>query len=167
PSVFDNLPPPGKGQWVAVGRLDFNTGGLLILTTSGDLANRLMHPRFEVEREYAVRLKGELSGEQLRQLHKGIALSDGLAHFEDTQLRGGEGVNRWYHVVLKEGRNREVRRMFAALGLTVSRLMRVRFGPVELPSWLKRGCWSELDSGETENILRWAGNEETPPAPVR
>ena len=129
-SVFEKLPVIRSAKWLAVGRLDFNTGGLLIFTTSGDLANRLMHPRFEVEREYAVRLFGSLTPAQVQELKKGVRLSDGEARFDVLEDQGGEGRNRWYRAILKEGRNRVVRRMFEALGLQVSRLMRVRFGIV-------------------------------------
>ncbi len=153
PSVFDKLPQLKSSRWVAIGRLDFNTSGLLIFTTNGVLANRLMHPRFQVEREYAVRIIGRLTPEQKSQLLMGVELEDGLAKLSDLSEQGGEGANRWYHVILKEGRNREVRRLFEALGLTVSRLIRVRFGPIHLPPRLKRGMWHELDENETANLL--------------
>ncbi|MBL8515726.1 MAG: pseudouridine synthase [Betaproteobacteria bacterium] len=189
-SVFDNLPRVENGKWIAIGRLDFNTSGLLIFTTSGDLANKMMHPRFEVEREYAVRLLGELTEEQTRRLLDGIDI-DGVGGDEDDEddeffdgdadeqgaphaserrparftfieKRAGPdpdktSANNWYHVIIKEGRNREVRRMFEALGLTVSRLMRVRFGKVELPPQLKRGGMHELDVGQVKDLLLWAG----------
>jgi len=157
-SVFEKLPAIRSAKWLAVGRLDFNTGGLLIFTTSGELANRLMHPRFEVEREYAVRLFGSLSPAQIQELKTGVRLSDGDAKFEVLEDQGGEGRNRWYRVVLKEGRNRVVRRMFEALGLQVSRLMRVRFGIVNLPPRLKRGNWIELKEAEISELLEWAGS---------
>lgn len=152
PSVFDKLPRARTFKWIAVGRLDFNTSGLLIFTTDGALANRLMHPRYQMEREYAVRIIGELTTEQITRLTTGIELVDGLAKFDQLYERGGEGVNRWYGVSLKEGRNREVRRMFEALGITVSRLMRIRFGPIALPSRLKRGKWLELTAAEVEQL---------------
>ncbi|MDV6343280.1 23S rRNA pseudouridine(2605) synthase RluB [Nitrosomonas sp. Is37] len=153
PSVFDKLPQLKSSRWIAIGRLDFNTSGLLIFTTNGVLANRLMHPRFQVEREYAVRIVGRLTPEQKSQLLTGIELEDGLAKFNDLSEQGGEGANRWYHVILKEGRNREVRRLFEALGLTVSRLIRIRFGPIHLPPRLKRGMWHQLDENETAYLL--------------
>jgi 23S rRNA pseudouridine2605 synthase len=172
-SVFEKLPVIRSAKWLAIGRLDFNTGGLLIFTTSGDLANRLMHPRFEVEREYAVRLFGALTPSQIAELRRGVRLSDGEARFEDLREQGGEGRNRWYRIMLKEGRNRVVRRMFEALGIQVSRLMRVRFGIVELPPRLKRGAWIELKESEIKQLVDWAGaapdeeeeNLSPPPAP--
>lgn len=156
-SVFDRIPILASSWWVSVGRLDFNTSGLLIFTTSGDLANRLTHPRFEVEREYAVRLLGELTPEQITQLKTGIELEDGLAKFDAIMEQGGEGSNHWYRVIIREGRNREVRRLFEAVGMMVSRLMRVRFGAINLPTRLKRGQWVELGSQDVVSILKWAG----------
>ncbi len=219
-TVFDNLPRVENGKWLAIGRLDFNTSGLLIFTTSGELANRMTHPRFEIEREYAVRILGQLTEEQIQRLREGIDIDDAdaddaanddadddadddfdeyadedvsdlfrdheqdqerhhtgeqendadagaevqakfqgstLARFASIEPRGGEGVNHWYHIVIKEGRNREVRRMFEALGLTVSRLMRVRFGKIELPPRLLRGKMLELDPAQVKDLLVWAG----------
>ncbi len=144
PSVFEKLPRVSGGRWVAVGRLDFNTEGLLVFTTSGELANRLMHPRFEVQREYAVRLLGELSDEQRERLLAGVELEDGLAKFATIEDAGGQGANHWYRAVIAEGRNREVRRMFECVGLQVSRLIRIRFGAVQLPRALSRGRFQEL-----------------------
>lgn len=158
PSVFDKLPHLRSSKWIAIGRLDFNTSGLLIFTTDGVLANRLMHPRFEMEREYAVRILGELTAEQMKQLTTGIELEDGVAAFSYLAEQGGEGINHWYSVILKEGKNREVRRMFEAIGLTVSRLMRVRFGPINLPPRIKRGQWLELDEKETRQLLSMLPN---------
>ena len=153
PSVFDKLPHLRSSKWIAIGRLDFNTSGLLIFTTDVVLANRLMHPRFEVEREYAVRILGELTPGQMTQLTTGVELDDGLAAFSYLAEQGGEGINHWYRVILKEGKNREKRRMFEAIGLTVSRLMRVRFGPVNLPPRIKRGQWLELEEKEIRRLL--------------
>jgi len=161
--VFDKLPKLRGMKWIAIGRLDFNTSGLLIFTTSGDLANRLMHPRFEIEREYAVRVQGSMTEEQMRQMLKeGITLEDGPVKFEKLLDEGGEGYNHWYRLVLKEGRNRVVRRTFEALGLPVSRLMRVRFGIVHLPPRLKRGMLAELGPGEVTAMLDWVGMEAPP-----
>lgn len=157
-TVFDNLPRLRGQKWIAIGRLDFNTSGLLIFTTSGELANRLMHPSFEVEREYAVRVQGEMSPDQMKQMvRRGIELEDGPVKFEKISDEGGEGFNHWYRIVVKEGRNRVVRRTFEALGLPVSRLMRVRFGIVNLPPRLKRGMQAELGEGEVRQVLEWAG----------
>lgn len=155
-SVFDKLPRLKTGKWVAIGRLDINTSGLLVFTTSGELANRFMHPRYEVEREYAVRIFGELDDEQLLQLTQGIELEDGPAAFDSISPQGGEGANHWYQVVLREGRNREVRRLFEAFNMPVSRLMRVRFGPIALPSRVKRGSMLKLEQKQVVDLLEWA-----------
>jgi 23S rRNA pseudouridine2605 synthase len=162
PSVFDKLPKVSGGRWIAVGRLDFNTEGLLVLTTSGELANRLMHPRFEVEREYAVRLLGELTPEQRSRLLEGVELEDGPARFSRLDDAGGQGVNHWYRAVIAEGRNREVRRIFEALGMQVSRLIRIRFGSVQLPRALGRGRFQELAPAWVEAWLHdlGVGSEE-------
>ena len=155
-SVFEKLPELRRGKWLAIGRLDYNTCGLLIFTTSGELANRLMHPRYEVEREYAVRILGELTPQHIRRLTKGVRLEDGIARFDSIGEQGGQGANKWYRVILREGRNRIVRRMFEAIGMTVSRLMRVRFGEVILPPRLKRGGHFELDEEQTAAMMEWA-----------
>jgi 23S rRNA pseudouridine2605 synthase len=174
-TVFDNLPRVENGKWMSVGRLDINTSGLLIFTTSGELANRLMHPRYEVEREYAVRVLGELTEEQQALLLSGVSITteeddeidepvdDRPAKFDSIEARGGEGANHWYHVVLREGRNREVRKMFEAVGLTVSRLIRVRFGKIGLPPRLTRGRMLELDAAQSRAVLRWVGMETEGP----
>jgi len=152
-SVFDRLPLLKRSRWVAVGRLDFNTSGLLLFTTSGELANRLMHPSHAMEREYAVRIVGELSEAQRAALLSGVPLEDGVSAFNSVADEGGEGTNHWYRVTLSEGRNREVRRLFEALGLMVSRLIRVRYGPMVLSRRLKRGMFAELDEAETRALL--------------
>jgi len=159
PSVFDRLPNMKNGKWLAVGRLDFNTEGLLLFTNSGDLANRLMHPRYNIDREYAVRTLGELEEGMRQKLLAGVELDDGTASFTKVADGGGEGVNRWYRVVIGEGRNREVRRMFEAVGLTVSRLIRTRYGAMTLPSGLKRGRWEELEENDVRNFLTAFGIE--------
>jgi len=159
PTVFAKLPPIGNGRWINIGRLDYNTEGLLLFTNSGELANRMMHPRYEVEREYAVRVMGRLSDDQMRLLTEGVQLEDGPARVEKVTDGGGDedGANRWYHVVLKEGRNREVRRIFEALGLMVSRLIRTRFGMIAMPSSLKRGQMVELDAADVDALVTSAG----------
>lgn len=139
PDVYKNLPGLQQGRWVGIGRLDINTSGLLLFTNQGELANRLMHPSFEVEREYAVRVHGEVTNEMLQDLRKGVMLEDGEAKFENIIDAGGEGTNHWYHVMLKEGKNREVRRLWEAVGVEVSRLQRVRYESFTLPKWLKPG----------------------------
>lgn len=145
PTVFEKLPPMRRGKWLAIGRLDYNTSGLLIFTTSGELANRLMHPRYEVEREYSARVQGTLDERTLERLRQGVPLEDGPAAFERIEVSSGRGAtNRWYRVVLREGRNREVRRLFEAVGARVSRLVRVRYGPVTLPGDLAPGRWREM-----------------------
>ena len=165
PSVFDKLPRLRGAKWVAVGRLDFNSCGLLVFTTSGEIANRMMHPSYELEREYAVRVLGQLTEEQIARLRSGIRLNDGMARCESVASEGGEGANRWYRIVLKEGRNRIVRRMFEALALQVSRLMRVRFGPVGLPMRLRRGQFQELAPEEIRQLLTALGLPVPAPPP--
>ena len=155
PSVFDHLPAIRSGKWLAIGRLDYNTCGLLIFTTSGELSNRLTHPRFEIEREYAVRVMGEVTREQATALTHGVKLDDGVARFELLEEQGGAGSNRWYRVMVREGRNRLVRRMFEHFGLQVSRLMRTRFGMINMPPRLKRGQHLELTDAQTKRLLEW------------
>jgi len=153
PTVFQRLPRLNSARWIAVGRLDVNTSGLLLFTTDGELANRLMHPSREVEREYAVRVFGEIDDAKIRQLTRGVQLEDGPASFRSVSYRGGEGINQWYNVSLTEGRNREVRRMWEAVGVQVSRLIRVRYGDIDLPKGLPRGGWVELGLNQI-NYLR-------------
>ena len=154
-TVFESLPKLTKSRWIMVGRLDINTTGLLLFTTDGDLANRLMHPSYEIEREYAVRVFGKkLSDETINKLKTGIQLEDGVAKFSSVRFSGGEGANIWYYVTLSEGRNREVRRMFEAVETTVSRLTRVRFGEIKLPKYLSRGKTNELNPTEVNNLRK-------------
>jgi 23S rRNA pseudouridine2605 synthase len=156
-TVFERLPKLEHGRWIPVGRLDINSSGLLLLTTDGELANRLMHPSQQVEREYAVRVMGEVSEDQLKQLTHGVELEDGPARFEEIVEAGGSGINRWYHVVIMEGRRREVRRMWEAVGATVSRLKRVRYASVFLDSAVKVGQWRYLTDGEIDKLLQSMG----------
>ncbi|HQR02614.1 MAG: pseudouridine synthase [Proteobacteria bacterium] len=153
PCVFEHLPRIRGGRWITIGRLDINSCGLLVATNNGDLANKMMHPRYGLDREYAVRILGELSEDALEKLHDGIELEDGPARFSRIEEAGGDGANRWYNVTLSEGRNREVRRMFDAVGVTVSRLMRVRYGPLPLPPQLRRGQCKELTEPEVKALL--------------
>ncbi len=159
-TVFDRLPKLEHGRWIPVGRLDLNSSGLLLLTTDGELANRLMHPSQQVEREYAVRVMGQIKEEQLKQLTHGVQLEDGPARFEEIVESGGEGINRWYHVVIMEGRQREVRRMWEAVGATVNRLKRVRYGSVILESALSIGRWRYLGDDEINKLLASMGLPE-------
>lgn len=156
-TVFKKLPPAKFGRWIAVGRLDINTEGLLLFTTSGDLANRLMHPRSQVEREYAVRVFGDLTDQARQQLLDGIELDDGVAKFERIENAGGDGANHWVRVVITEGRNREVRRLFEAVGVTVSRLIRIRYGMVALPVNLKRGKSADLAEDQVKELCKSVG----------
>ncbi|MGN0915292.1 MAG: 23S rRNA pseudouridine(2605) synthase RluB [Succinivibrio sp.] len=153
PTVFDHIPKPPTGRWIYIGRLDINTSGLLLFTTDGELANALMHPKFEVERVYASRIYGEVSEEQIESLEKGVMLEDGKARFNKVVYVGGEGRNAWYHVTLKEGRKREVRRLWEAVGLKVSRLIRIRYAGIDLDPDLKTGQCRELSLNEL-NLLR-------------
>src|SRR3954471_11941154 len=157
PTVFRKLPRLQQGKWQSVVRLDLNTEGLLLFTSSGELANRLMHPRFGLEREYAVRVLGALSADEKQRLLEGIALEDGKAQFGTIEEGGGEGANTWYRVTISEGRNREVRRLFEALGHAVSRLIRIRYGAMVLPRGLKRGAFMELDERDIRSLTQAAG----------
>ena len=158
PIVFRKLPKLLQGKWQSVGRLDLNTEGLLLFTSSGELANRLMHPRFGLEREYAVRVLGALSAEEKQRLLGGVELGDGSARFGSIDEGGGEGANCWYRVTISEGRNREVRRMFEAVGHAVSRLIRIRYGAMVLPRGLRRGGWLELDDRDIQQLMRAVGS---------
>jgi 23S rRNA pseudouridine2605 synthase len=157
PTVFDNLPRLEQGRWITVGRLDISTSGLLLLTNDGELANRLMHPSRQLEREYAVRVFGEVDGLILNALLEGVELEDGPARFSSVRDAGGSGANRWYHVVLGEGRNREVRRLWESQGVQVSRLIRVRYGPIELGRRLPAGTWRDLVPAELAALRDAAG----------
>jgi 23S rRNA pseudouridine2605 synthase len=159
PTVFRKLPRLVQGKWQSVGRLDLNTEGLLLFTSSGELANKLMHPRFGLEREYAVRVLGALSNEEKQRLLDGIDLEDGRAQFGSIEDGGGEGANTWYRVTISEGRNREVRRLFEALNHAVSRLIRIRYGAMMLPRGLKRGAWMELDERDIRELAQAAGDQ--------
>ncbi len=161
PTVFRKLPRLAQGKWQSVGRLDLNTEGLLLFTSSGELANQLMHPRFGLEREYAVRVLGALSNEEKTRLLDGVQLEDGMASFGTVEDGGGEGANCWYRVTISEGRNREVRRMLESVGHAVSRLIRIRYGAMVLPKGLKRGAWMELDEQDIQALLKAAGAEKS------
>ncbi len=165
PTVFRRLPKLFQGKWQSVGRLDLNTEGLLLLTSSGELANRLMHPRFGLEREYAVRVLGALSMEEKKRLLEGVTLDDGVAQFGSIEAGGGEGANCWYRVTISEGRNREVRRMFEAVGHAVSRLIRIRYGAMVLPRGLKRGAFVELDANDIQALTSAVAHLESRPDP--
>ncbi len=157
PTIFDTLPKIRNSRWLSVGRLDFNTSGLIFFTNDGDLANKLMHPSLEIVRKYAVRVRGQVTDDILRQLQTHVDLDDGEAHFETIEDAGGEGSNHWYHVTLKEGRNREVRRLWEAFEIQVSRLHRIQYGPFELPRALKRGRWRELTPDELADFEKLVG----------
>jgi 23S rRNA pseudouridine2605 synthase len=154
PTIFEQLPFIRNSRWICIGRLDYNTSGLLLITNDGELANQLMHPRSEIEREYAVRVRGDVTPTHLAQLKKGVRLEDGLAHFDHITDAGGTGANHWYHVTVKEGRNRLVRRLWEALDFSVSRLIRIRFGHIYLPAWLRRGKCFELESEDVHALLK-------------
>jgi 23S rRNA pseudouridine2605 synthase len=160
PTVFRRLPKLQNGKWQSVGRLDLNTEGLLLFTSSGELANNLMHPRFGLEREYAVRVLGALNKEEKQKLLDGVTLEDGVAQFGSIEEGGGEGSNCWYRVTISEGRNREVRRMFEAVGHAVSRLIRIRYGAMVLPRGLKRGAWMELDDADIRSLVQASGGRK-------
>jgi len=157
PVIFTQLPKLQIGRWIAVGRLDINTSGLILVTNNGELANRLMHPSTEVDREYAVRILGTVNDEMIARLKTGIELEDGLAHFNDIKFFAGEGANKWYHVVVKEGRNRLVRRLWESQEVIVSRLMRVRYGPAILPERVKAHTFYELDEKELTILMEFVG----------
>lgn len=159
PTVFENLPRLRNQRWIAVGRLDITTSGLLLFTTDGELANRLMHPSSEIEREYAVRILGTVDNEMLKRLQKGVQLEDGMAAFTDIKDAGGSGANHWYHVTLKEGRNREVRRLWESQDVKVSRLIRVRFGNIQLPRLLRPGRSQDLDEQQLTELVALANNK--------
>ncbi len=156
-SVFDKLPRLQHARWVAVGRLDINTSGLLLFTTDGELANKLMHPSSRIEREYAVRIMGEVTKDMIDRMHKGVMLEDGMANFTDIQYFSGDGANQWYHVVIMEGRNREVRRLWESQGVKVSRLKRVRYGNIFIPSKITAGRFCELSGQEVKDLYALAG----------
>jgi 23S rRNA pseudouridine2605 synthase len=159
-TVFQRLPRVKAGRWISIGRLDYNTSGLLLFTTDGELANALMHPSSNIEREYMVRVMGDVDEAMLQRLIDGVMLDDGVARFTDIQDGGGDGINHWFYVVIMEGRNREVRRLWESQGLTVSRLTRVRYGDVFIPSKVKQGQWIELEPKEVKGLYRMAGLEE-------
>ena len=153
PTIFDHMPLLRNGRWISVGRLDFNTSGVLLLTNDGELAHRLMHPSKEIEREYAVRVQGQVSPAMLQALKNGVLIDDEPAHFEQITDAGGEGSNHWYHVLVRQGRNRIVRKLWESQGVKVSRLIRIRFGSITLPRFLRRGKWMELEKETVENLL--------------
>ena len=154
PTVFDKLPVVKRGRWISIGRLDINTSGLLLFTSDGELANKLAHPSSQIEREYAVRVMGQVTSDMVQRMHKGLLIDGHLCRFTDIQYFAGKGVNRWYHVVTMDGRNREVRKLWESQGLKVSRLKRVRFGPIFIPSAVKRGQFQELSGNEVDKLLR-------------
>ena len=156
-TIYKNLPKLKSGRWISIGRLDLNTSGLLLLTTDGELANKLMHPSSEIEREYAVRILGEASPEIIKELKTNVPLEDGDAHFVDVKAAGGQGANHWYHVVLKEGRNREVRRLWEYFGFAVSRLMRIRYGDIKLERRVRPSKSEDLTDKEMIALYQSVG----------
>lgn len=162
PTVYDNLPRLKSGRWISVGRLDFNTSGLLLFTTDGELANKLMHPSSMIDREYLVRVQGEVDNDMLQRLRDGVLLEDGLARFTDIVEGSGDGANRWFYCVVMEGRNREVRRLWESQDVRVSRLKRVRFGKVFIPSHVRAGQWIELTYPEIADLCTTAGLQPPP-----
>ncbi len=167
PTVFDNLPRIKKGRWITVGRLDFNTSGLLLVTTDGELAHRLMHPSWQVEREYAVRILGKVEEGVLQRLLDGVELDDGVAAFASIRDAGGSGANHWYHVIVREGKNREVRRLWESQGLQVSRLIRIRYGPVGLPREVRAGRFQDLPQDEIKALYAMVKLDAPAPRPTR
>jgi 23S rRNA pseudouridine2605 synthase len=161
-TVFDKLPTPATGRWISIGRLDYNTSGLLLFSTDGELANALMHPSSNIEREYMVRVKGAVDEDTLKTLREGVMLEDGMARFTDIQDGGGEGSNHWYYVVIMEGRTREVRRLWESQECVVSRLKRTRYGHVFIPSQVKQGMWIELGNKEVKDLYRQCGLDPKP-----
>jgi 23S rRNA pseudouridine2605 synthase len=161
--MFTQLPRPSRGRWITIGRLDINTQGLLLVTTNGELANRLMHPSREIEREYAVRVLGNIDERILERLSKGVELEDGPAKFDSIRSAGGEGANHWFHVTLREGRNRIVRRLWESQGITVSRLMRIRFANLELPPRLRARTFMELPPDQVEALMLSVGLQPDKP----
>ncbi len=161
PNVFDNLPKLTGDRWIAIGRLDINSSGLILFTNDGYFANKLMHPSTQIEREYAVRVYGEVDKKMLIQMRKGVQLEDGPGHFESIAYAGGEGTNHWYHVVVKEGRNRLVRRLWESQDVKVSRLIRIRYGNISLPRSLRTGRWLELERSSLEGLERLIAKQES------
>ncbi|MCY4264350.1 MAG: pseudouridine synthase [Gammaproteobacteria bacterium] len=160
PTVFDRLPSLKHERWVSIGRLDINTSGLLLFTTDGELANKLTHPAFYIEREYAVRVMGKVTPAMVQAMHRGVVIDGDVCRFTDIQHYGGEGINQWYHVVLMEGKNREVRKLWESQGLKVSRLKRVRFGPIFIPSTVSAGTYQELNKGDISKLYQQVSSNQ-------
>jgi 23S rRNA pseudouridine2605 synthase len=167
PTVFDSLPRIRNARWITIGRLDYNTSGLLLVTTDGELAHRLMHPSWEIEREYAVRILGKVEDQVIQRLLEGVMLDDGMASFSSIIEAGGQGANHWYHVIVREGRNREVRRLWESQGVQVSRLIRIRYGPVRLPSEVRAGRFRDLEKKDLEALYSAVKLPVPRPAPSR